>query len=129
MIVDKLPFFAKCLEDGGTVQIYVRSYPGLDVPADVTTPNMFEYGWSLPIKIPDLTWNEVGISATLSFCRTPYKTFVPWEAVVAMGPKGGGCVVAWENYVPAFVQDSVNPLPAAPSEKKRPALSVVRNNP
>ena len=131
-MINKMPFFAQCLEDGGTAQVYVRRLPGLDIPAEVETPAMLEYGWNLPIPIPDLRWDLEGIRATLSFSQTPYKTRVPWEAIVAIAPKGQGCIVAWDQYVPAVVQDAV-PLVAPfnvpeTTEKKARHLSVVREN-
>jgi hypothetical protein len=84
----------------------------------------------MPIPIPDLKWDTRGISATLSFDQSPFATFVPWEAVVAIGPKGQGVVVSWEFYVPALVQEAVDPRPAAPETTKRarPTLSIVRGD-
>jgi len=38
------------------------------------------------VPIPDLVADREGISATLSFGREPYVTFVPWSAVIMMGP-------------------------------------------
>lgn len=43
---------------------------------------IFEYGLDMPISIPDLKVTDKGIEATLSIQRTPYLTFVPWEAVI-----------------------------------------------
>ena len=127
-MIDKLPFFARCLEDGGTAQVHVLQTPGLDVPADVTMPAMLEYGWSLPIPIPDLRWTDQGIFATLSFNQTHYPTFVPWSSVVAIAPKGQGLIVAWEWTLPGAFQAEVDHRPAAPVEKKR-GLSLVKNTP
>ena len=125
-MIDKMVFFAQCLDDEGVAQVYVRTIPGpdLQLPAGVELPIMLEYGWNMPIQIPDLKWTARGITATLSFNQTPYTTFVPWEAVVAISPRGAGCVVAWEGYVPGFVQAEVTHQPAAPS--KRPSLSVMK---
>jgi hypothetical protein len=128
MMIEKKSFFERCLEDGGVAQVYVHRLPGLDLPTNIKTPTMLEYGWSQPIKIPDLTWSDQGISATLSFDQTPYATFVPWSAVVAIAPKGQGLVVAWYYNVPGSVQDEVTLQPAVSTPApKRPNLSVVRD--
>ena len=131
MIFNKIPIFARCLEDGGVAQVYVRHVPGLRIPASVVPPAVLEYGWSMPISIPDHKWDNKGISATLSFDQSPFHTFVPWDAIVAIGPKGQGVIVSWDFYVPAVVQEEVNPQPAAPDSTKRtlPTLFIVRGNP
>jgi hypothetical protein len=38
------------------------------------------------VPIHDLEATDQGISATLSFSREPHKTFVPWAAVLGIGP-------------------------------------------
>jgi hypothetical protein len=38
------------------------------------------------VPIHDLKVDDDGIHATLSFDRTPFATFIPWGAVLAMGP-------------------------------------------
>jgi len=121
MMLDKIPTFTSCLEErGGVAQVYVRDWPGLRLPAGVTLPTMLEYGWGLPIPMLDLSCGETGIRATLSFNQTPFDTFVPWEAVVAIAPRGRGVVVCWENYSAGAPFEQVSPRPPAP--RSRPAL-------
>jgi hypothetical protein len=38
------------------------------------------------VPIPDLEVTDEGVRATLSFDRTPFATFVPWNAVLTMAP-------------------------------------------
>ena len=62
--------------------------PGLLVP-DTVLPaegeaGILTYGRDSPVPIPDLRTDLRGIHATLSFSRSPCRTFVPWEAVVGM---------------------------------------------
>ncbi|HVZ86394.1 MAG TPA: ClpXP protease specificity-enhancing factor SspB [Polyangia bacterium] len=45
---------------------------------------VLQYGYDLPISIPDLEVDDEGVHATLSFSRTPLRTFVPWTAVYAI---------------------------------------------
>ena|ERR1700748_1179502 len=56
----------------------------------------FHYGYHMPIPIPDLFVNNDGISATLSFGKTTYGTFVPWGAVRMMF-NDEGCGQRWEQ--------------------------------
>jgi len=77
----------------GVVKVVFTNHPCLGVP-DFVRPRAgqtaaFEYGLDLPIQIPDLLVDENGIRATLSFDRVPCGTFVPWEAVVTLGPVAG----------------------------------------
>jgi len=119
-MIDKMVFFAQCLDDEGVAQVYVRTIPGpdLQLPAGVELPIMLEYGWNMPIQIPDLKWTARGITATLSFNQTPHKTFVPWDAVVAISPRGQGVMVSWEWYVPSFAQSEVTRHPIKPQAKR-----------
>lgn len=56
-----------------------------------------QYGMNLVRPIPDLNVGSDGISATLSFNRKDFKTFIPWDAVMfiipgnpgPVGPSGG----------------------------------------
>ena len=63
---------------------------------------VLQYGNDLPIPIPDLQIDETGVSATLSFARTPWPTMVPWTAVyVVTSPDGRG--VLYQEDVPGDV--------------------------
>lgn len=56
---------------------------GVVVPAHLKGDShlVLQYGIDLPIPITDLTVDDTGVRATLSFARTPHQTFVPWSAV------------------------------------------------
>lgn len=90
------------------VHLLISQHPDLVVPAHVQPsaqqPLHLEYGLNFPIPIPDIKADDSGVSATLSFDRSPYKTFVPWDAVVGM------------------VYGTIHP--SAPP--KRPKLSIVK---
>lgn len=98
---------------------------------------ILQYGYNMPVPIDDLTVDERGISATLSFKRAYHRTFVPWSAVfvVSDGDKRNH---AWPADMPADLQveapgegtdtktESAPPAPAAaapgkPGKKPRPS--------
>jgi hypothetical protein len=57
----------------------------------------------MTVPIPDLVIDDDGISATLSFNRTPFLCRVPWTAVFALvGPDKLGKV--WPEDAPPDVQ-------------------------
>jgi hypothetical protein len=100
--------FERGLADYYVVGLYVRHAPGVVVPDHLRTPEWLageavirlDYGLDMPIPIDDLSVTCEGVSATLSFDRSPHHTHVPWEAVVAVWGEG-------------------------PRPKKRPALGLV----
>ena len=63
---------------------------------------VLQYGTDLHIPIPDLIVDDYGVSATLSFARTPHRTVVPWSAVyVVVSDEGRG--VLYDEDVPRDV--------------------------
>lgn len=127
MKIHKLPTFAACLEEGGTVKVFVVPTKTLKMPPNLLYPIMLEYGFSMPIAIHDLLWTEEGIYATLSFDRTPCETFVPWASVMGMGPKEGDFMVSWRT---SDDEDQIakghGPKPPAPPAP-RAALRLVKD--
>jgi hypothetical protein len=63
-------------------------YPGVVLPPQLhDLPHvMLEYELDPVVPIPDLEVTAAGVRATLSFGREPFATFIPWLAVLAMGP-------------------------------------------
>lgn len=58
--------------------------PGVVLPEAVTAPRQpvaLHIGYRTAIPIPDLTVDEHGIGATLSFGREPFRCEIPWEAL------------------------------------------------
>ena len=76
-----------------------------------------QYGYNMPMPIADLTIDDEGIKATLSFQRSPHSTLIPWSAVFAMhdGDKRG---MVWEEDVPKDVE-------AAPPEPSPEPVSCL----
>ena len=48
---------------------------------------ILDYDPDAIVPINDLRTDEEGITATLSFDRTPCQTFVPWKAVIGISPR------------------------------------------
>ena len=92
---------------------------------------VLQVGMNMPVPIPDLRFDDDGMSCTLSFNRAPFFCVVPWASVFAMvGEDGRGMV--WPDDVPAEVAKQAQgrtPEGAPRSIKELPktgAPSVVR---
>lgn len=92
---------------------------------------VLQLGLDLAIPIPDLKIEEDGISATLSFSRTPFTCVVPWHAIFALvGDDGKGMV--WPEDMPPEIAREVDreagrqeaPAPA-PIPAPEPGLAEV----
>jgi hypothetical protein len=94
-----------------------------------------DYGYGFQPPIPDLTVDDNGISATLSFNRVPFRTFVPWGAIYLIADFDGNGAV-WQEDIPTDLKMDVPaeadvPEPEAPPEpppkKPRPShLKLVK---
>lgn len=107
----------------GKTQVFLSKDALVELPETAFDKNGFvclEYGDNLPVPIMDLTVNQRGIRATLSFSREPFKTFVPWESVFAMVVPSEGFVAQW------MVKSSASDTTTKPERSNsRPKLSVV----
>jgi hypothetical protein len=65
-----------------------------------------DYGYGLTPPIPDLSIDEDGIRATLSFNRVPFATFVPWSAVFLIADFAGRGAVWREDLPPELVSQA-----------------------
>jgi hypothetical protein len=70
-----------------------------------------QIGYDLPVPIPDLTIDDTGVRATLSFRREPFLCSVPWAAIyLIVDAESRGML--WEEDVPAQTR--------VPSPRKQP---------
>jgi stringent starvation protein B len=85
--------------------------PGVIVPAHLRgEPHLvLQYGYDLPIPIPDLEVDEHGVRATLSFSKSPQRTVIPWSAVYVVACDDGRGVL-----YPEDVPDDVSIIAAHP---------------
>jgi stringent starvation protein B len=91
--------FLALLKEGWTSLHVDARRAGVIVPADFAAQAhlVLQYGYDLPIAIPDLRVDDRGVRATLSFSRTPQVTFVPWSAVYAVSCLDGRGVLYSED--------------------------------
>src|SRR5688572_3633426 len=80
---EKQRFFEARLQRGSAFLHLDARRPGVRVPAPFAQePHLvLQYGYQMKIPIPDLSINEWGVRATLSFSRSPFATAIPWAAV------------------------------------------------
>jgi stringent starvation protein B len=90
---------------------------GVKVPDDHTGNRhlVLQYGQNMPIPIPDLSVDDQGITATLSFSRTPHRTFVPWTAVYIVACNDGRGILYYED-VPEDVSFFARPIDSKTGE-------------
>jgi stringent starvation protein B len=95
---------------------------------------VLQVGLNMAIPIPDLKVDDIGVSCTLSFNRSPFWCRLPWSAIYALvGEDGRGMV--WPDDVPQEVasqmqkqqQQGPQPGKAAPGKKSRPKLAAVES--
>jgi stringent starvation protein B len=81
---------------------------------------VLQIGLNMPVPIPDLEVDDDAVSCTLSFNRSPFFCFVPWQSVYALVGADGRAMV-WPEDVPPEVAAQ-----AAKVEKKLAARSHLR---
>lgn len=89
---------------------------------------VLQVGMNMPVPIPDLRFDDDGMSCTLSFNRAPFFCVVPWASVFAMvGEDGRGMV--WPDDVPAEVAKQAQGRgteAAARKELPKPGMPALR---
>ena len=85
---------------------------------------VLQVGMNMPVAIPDLRFDDDGMSCTLSFNRAPFFCVVPWSSIFAMvGEDGRGMV--WPDDVPAEVARQAQGRPAEdPARRDAPKAAV-----
>ncbi len=99
----------RALLEQGNVYLHLDpTRPGVEVPSylkDGSTLTLV-IGPDLAVPIPDLEIGPEGISATLSFSRTPYLCVVPWSSLFAMSTEDGRSLV-WAEDAPAEIREAL----------------------
>jgi len=85
---------------------------------------VLQVGLNMHVPIPDLRFDDDGMSCTLSFNQAPFFCVIPWSAVFAMvGDDGRGMV--WPEDVPPEVARQAQGRPPE-SRKESPKVIGVR---
>jgi stringent starvation protein B len=66
---------------------------------------VLQIGLDMPIPIPDLRVDDQGVHGTLSFQRSPFACFVPWDAVFALADDHGHGRVWLESVPPEIAAE------------------------
>lgn len=68
---------------------------------------VLQVGLDMAVPIPDLRVDQEGVTGTLSFNRSPFTCFVPWEAVFALaGDDARGMV--WPPSMPPEIKSEID---------------------
>ena len=67
---------------------------------------VLQVGLDMPVPIPDLRIDADGVSATLSFNRSPFLCFVAWDAIYALSGEDGQGMV-WPESMPPEIAAEV----------------------
>ncbi len=101
----------------------------VDVPAWLKgDPNLcLQLGYDLPVPIPDLTLDDTGVRATLSFRREPFLCVVPWAAIfLIVDAESRGML--WEDDAPPETRVQT-PRPQSVPPGKKPGRARLRSLP
>jgi len=82
---------------------------------------VLQVGLNMAVPIHDLKFDDMGLSCTLSFNRTPFFCVVPWGAIFALTDDAGQGIV-WPDDVPRELME------AQAQAQRRAALRVVPND-
>jgi len=122
---DKEAQFLQFLKEGWVTVYLDPRRDGVRVPEDLKGQPCLalQYGYNMPVPIPDLTITDDGVWATLSFQQHPHDTFVPWEAVFSMRVPVTDSYAVFEDSIPKEVKVYVPQ--GERTRKNRPHLRLV----
>lgn len=104
----------------GRAWVYLQvngNAPGVDLPDWLRTPSVtLQIGYNMPVPIHDLAVDDWGVTATLSFRRTPHTCRIPWAAIFALADGDGGGILFPED-VPAELQEAIAAAESAAARK------------
>ena len=86
---------------------------------------VLQFGYDMPVPIPDMVIDDEGISGTLSFKGEGSYVMIPWSSVFALvGEDSKGMV--WEDLMPPEIKNGLPKKLVLPKpELKRPQLKAI----
>jgi stringent starvation protein B len=141
--LSKQQAFLALLKMGWTSLHLDARHPGVIVPEWFRGEAhlVLQYGYDLPIPIPDLEVGDSHVRATLSFSRAEHLTVVPWSAVYVISCIDG-CDVRYAEDIPPDLSiaapatrrlqsvpanpEAVLAEPLAARRRRRPQLRLVK---
>lgn len=112
----------KLLEQEDYILVVVDpSHPQVRLPeylVEAAQPVGLNIGFEMAVPIPDLVIDDSGVQGTLSFARTPFFSFIPWEAVLQVS-------ASEEHLVWVLPPRELDDAPSEEPEAGRPKLRLV----
>ncbi len=100
----KLEAFSR-LVDGGTVMVTLDARrPGVSVPEQYAEDAQLNLNFCHDFQIPDFSYDESGVRASLSFNGRDVWCDVPWDAVYMMRSHESGDVLIFPSSLPEEIQ-------------------------
>jgi len=90
---------------------------GVELPEHLKTDPavVLQLGYQLAVPIVDLTVDDAGVSATLSFRRTPFHCKIPWPAIYGMAGADGRGMLFPDDVPPDLEEARTAARPPEPS--------------
>lgn len=97
------------------------THPGVDLPDWLRNPTVtLQIGYGMAVPIPDLSVEDDGVVATLSFRRVPHTCRLPWSAIYAMSD-GEGQGLLFPDDVPPSLREAIAAI--SPDDGAEPATT------
>lgn len=119
----KLRCFRHLLENGVTALHLDARQEGVEVPARFQGDPWLVLNYSYRYNVADFTFDENGVTASLSFGGQPHVCFVPWNAVFAITDDARTEGQHWQEDAPTDPKRAPDQAKRAQAEpRRRPAL-------
>lgn len=97
---EKRDVFAAFLESGVVSVILDPNFEGTQVPSEYRASDTLVLNFCYAYNISDFSFDDVGISATLTFPQGYFFCFVPWGAVYGLRSDALEKMAFWEDKSP-----------------------------
>lgn len=130
--LEKRSTFERLLESGISVVHLVPDHEGVHLPSHLYGQPAVLLNFSYQFNLDDFSFDDIGVSASLSFSGLDHPCHVPWPAVVAISNQDRSQVFFWDTPVVRQSEQSAKALAPAkrpgPRQPKLAALTSVKSN-